>query len=62
MFERALISVCAHKWLQIQNFYRYVTPTIHSCFFTTDEEAAASKRMVFYVLTKQNSILTSVFI
>ena len=29
--------------------------------FTTDEEAAASKRMVFYVFSAQKSIFTSFF-
>ena len=39
------------------NFYRYVTRTIYSCLFSTDEEAAASKRLVIYAFSAQINLL-----
>ena len=60
MCIRALISACAHKYLLIQIID--VTRTIYSCLFSSDEEAAASKRMVFYVFSAQKNIFTTFFI
>ena len=60
VYTRAHFSLSA-KITSNSNFYHYVTSTIQ-LLFTTDEEAAASKRMVFYVFSAQKSILNSFFI
>ena len=56
MFTRALFPVSARKKLQIQ-ISRYVTRTIYSCFLSTDEEAAASKRMEIYIFLRNYEYL-----
>ena len=61
------VYTCAHFSLRAQitsnsNFYRYVTRTIYSCLFSTDEEAAASKRLVIYAFSAQINLFTSFFI
>ena len=53
---RAHFGLRAKKKLQIRTFLSLCHAHNSQLFFTTDEEAAASKCMVFYVFSAQKSI------
>ena len=59
---RAHFGLRAKKKIQIRKFLSLCHAHNSQLFFTTDEEAAASKCKVFYVFSAQKSILTSFFI
>ena len=61
MYIRALISVCAHEQLQIQTFI-VMSRAQFTVAISTDEEAAASKRMVIYTFSAQINLFTSFFL